>query len=80
MPVVFRDGGYRFHFYSFEGSPREPVHVHVARPGGDMKLWLFPEVRVAYNRGLTAREQRIVQRIATERRQEIVDAWNQFFA
>lgn len=80
MPVVFREGVYRFHFYSFEGSPREPVHIHVARPSGDAKLWLFPEVRVAYNRGLTAREQRIVLRIANDRRQEIVDAWNSFFA
>jgi hypothetical protein len=29
MPVVFRDGGLRYHFFSNEGSPREPPHIHV---------------------------------------------------
>ena len=29
MPVVFRYKGFRFFFYSNEGNPREPVHVHV---------------------------------------------------
>lgn len=80
MPVVFRDSGFRFHFYSFEGSPREPVHIHVTRPGGTAKLWLFPEVRPAYNRRLTPRELRTVEEIAARRRQEILDGWNAHFA
>lgn len=80
MPVVFRDSGYRFHFYSSEGQPREPVHIHVARPGGDAKLWLYPEVCIAYNRRLSPRELREVEEIVMRRRQEIEDAWNSFFA
>ncbi|MGF6267191.1 hypothetical protein OKW49_008185 [Paraburkholderia youngii] len=28
MPVVFRYNGIRFFFYSNEGDPREPVHIH----------------------------------------------------
>jgi Domain of unknown function (DUF4160) len=31
MPAAFRYKGFRFHFYSNAGSPREPVHVHVLR-------------------------------------------------
>ena len=80
MPVVFREAGLRFHFYAHEGLPREPIHIHVARPGGDAKFWLFPDVRLARNQGLTARELRLSQKTATSRRQEIVDAWNTFFA
>jgi hypothetical protein len=80
MPTVFYEAGYRFHFYSKEGNPREPIHVHVARPGGDAKLWLFPDVRVATDNRLNARELRIVQEIARRRREEIQDAWNIFFA
>ncbi|MFT0172652.1 DUF4160 domain-containing protein [Paraburkholderia mimosarum] len=30
MPVVFRYNGIRFFFYSNEGDPREPVHIHAA--------------------------------------------------
>ncbi len=31
MPVVFRYKGYRFFFFSNEGDPLEPMHVHVRR-------------------------------------------------
>lgn len=79
MPVVFREAGFRFHFYSSEGNPLEPAHIHVARPGGDAKLWLYPDVRIAYNRRLSPRELRVVQAIVTRRRQEIKDAWDAFF-
>lgn len=40
MPVIFRYKGYRFFFYSNEGSPREPVHVHVRGSDGEAKFWL----------------------------------------
>jgi hypothetical protein len=80
VPFVFRESGFRFHFYSFEGSPREPVHVHVVRPGGEAKLWLYPEVRLAYDRRLNPRELREIEEIAARRREEILDAWNAHFA
>ena len=28
MLVVFRFNGIRFHFFSNEGDPREPLHIH----------------------------------------------------
>ena len=80
MPVVFRYNGFRFHFYSFEGLPREPVHIHVAKSGADAKLWLYPEVCVAYNRGLTPRELRIAINFVSDHVAEIEEAWNEFFA
>jgi len=35
MPVVFRDRGYIFFFYSNEGTQREPVHIHVEKDGSE---------------------------------------------
>ncbi len=32
MPTVLRVGGYRFHFYSNEGT--EPSHVHIRHSEG----------------------------------------------
>lgn len=29
MPVVLRKDGFKFLFYGNEGTPREPVHIHV---------------------------------------------------
>lgn len=55
MPVVFRVGGFRFFFYSNEGRPPEPPHVHVEAGEREAKFWLRPDVRVAYNDGFNAR-------------------------
>lgn len=80
MPVVFRQDGYRFLFYSDEGDPREPVHVHVRRGRDNAKFWLWPEVNLAYNRGFTRSEQRRMTLIVEQRRDEIERAWNDFFS
>ena len=44
MPTVLREDGYRLLFYSNEGDPREPVHIHVMKDGAEAKLWLGPPV------------------------------------
>ncbi len=79
MPVVFRWNGYRFHFFSDEGEPREPVHIHVARPDADAKFWLYPEVSVAYNHGFDARTMRRLREVVDARKSEIEEAWNEHF-
>jgi hypothetical protein len=38
MPVVFRESGLRYYFFSNEGSPREPMHIHVKGRGCDAKM------------------------------------------
>ena len=55
MPVVFRHHGIRFHFFSNEGSPLEPVHVHANRSDTEAKIRLLPDVRIADSAGFTAR-------------------------
>jgi hypothetical protein len=75
MPVVFRERGFRFFFYSFEGSPREPVHIHVQRGGAEAKFWVGDEVELAYNRGLTGRELAMVTLVVRARRRKIQEAW-----
>jgi len=79
MPVVFRHRGFRFLFYANEGSPREPVHVHVLKGDIDAKFWLWPEVSVGYNDGFNARTLRELMEIIENRRAEIERAWNEFF-
>ena len=80
MPVVFNWNGYRFHFFANEGNPREPVHIHVSRAGAKAKFWLFPDVELAYNRGYDARTIKRLQEVVEQRRSEIEEFWNDFFA
>lgn len=79
MPAVFRHNGYRFHFFSNEGDPREPPHIHVTRDNADAKFWLHPEVAIAYNRGFNSRVQAQLIAVIEERREEIERAWHEHF-
>ncbi len=56
------------------------MHVHVRRGRDNAKFWLWPEVKLAYNRGFTSAEQRRLTLIVEERRDDIERAWNDFFA
>ncbi len=80
MPVIFRHDGYRFHFFSNEGNPREPLHVHVTQGRLTAKFWLHPEVDVAYNKGFPRRVQAELSAIIEARRKEIERAWHDHFA
>jgi hypothetical protein len=79
MPVVFRDGGFRFFFYSNVGDPREPVHVHVMRDQDEAKFWLYPVPSVAYNRGYNDRVLASLLKRVEDRRHEIEEAWHDHF-
>lgn len=80
MPKVFEWNGCRFHFYSDEGDPREPVHIHIRRGRDNAKFWLYPEVNVAYNRGFTSREQSELVRVIEQRRADIESAGYDHFS
>lgn len=62
-----------------KAAPREPAHIHVERDGGEAKLWLFPEVRLADRVGFSRSAQADLVRIVEARRQEIERAWNEHF-
>jgi hypothetical protein len=80
MPALFWQDGFRFHFYSNEGNPLEPMHIHVAKRGvGDAKLWLYPQVTFASKQGFDARTQRWIVRVVETRRIEIESAWHEHF-
>ena len=64
---------------SNEGSPREPVHVHVENEGVEAKFWLRPEIVLAYNDGYDARTLRQLLAAVDAHRERIERAWNEFF-
>lgn len=79
MPTVFLERGFRFFFYSNEGSPREPAHIHVERDRHEAKFWLNPEVQLAYNNGYSASTLRVLVGMIEANRDLIQRAWNEFF-
>ncbi|MGA3345956.1 MAG: DUF4160 domain-containing protein [Terracidiphilus sp.] len=79
MPTVFRERGFRFFFYSNEGSPREPLHIHVEKDNVEAKSWSRPVVQVAYNDGYVARTLRELQSLVEAHRDRIGRVWNEYF-
>jgi hypothetical protein len=79
MPVVFREGGARFFFFSNEGSPREPAHIHILKDNSEAKFWLRPEVVLADSHGYSRHELKELARIVEARREEIERAWHEHF-
>ena len=75
-PTVFRQGPYRFFFFSRE---EQRVHVHVLSPDGEAKFWLEPTVALAHFEGLNQRQLKQLHRIVEERNDEIRKTWKEHF-
>jgi hypothetical protein len=80
MPVVFRHRSFRFFFYSNEGDPREPLHIHVRSPEGEAKFWVRPSVALAYSEGFDARTLRELAGVVAGKAEGIERTWNDPFA
>jgi hypothetical protein len=57
--------GFRVLFYSYEGSPREPLHVHVRKAECQAKVWIEPAIRLDASYGFNSAEERRIIQIVT---------------
>ena len=80
MPTIFRHDGFRFFFYSNEGDPREPLHVHVIKGEGEAKFWLSPAISVAASAGFDARTLRNLAVVIEANSSAIERAWHDYFS
>ena len=76
MPVVLRESGFRFYFYSMEGN--EPPHVHVDKGGHTAKFWLDP-LQLGKNAGFSRSELGEIYDLLRAHRQELLTKWNEYF-
>ncbi len=76
MPVLLREGPYRFFFYSADGV--EPPHVHVRRDRLTAKFWLDP-LALANSGGMRSSEIRRIERVVEANRDSFLREWNAYF-
>ena len=76
MPVILRINGFRFFFYSNEGNPLEPAHIHVMKAG----IWLTPSVALASNDGFNSRLLKELTGIVEDNQALFLEAWNDYFS
>ena len=79
MPKVFEIEGYRGFFYSNEGTPMEPINIHIKKGQGEAKFWITPNVALAESWNMKVSELTRAQEIVVDHRQEILDFWNRHF-
>ncbi len=77
MPTILRVRGYRFFFFSLEGS--EPPHIHVEQAERFAKFWLSP-VSFVKSRGFRSDELSEIQQIIEENQDLLVEKWNEYFS
>jgi hypothetical protein len=75
-PTVFKDGAYRFYFFSRE---EKRIHVHVTGPDGEAKFWLEPIVALAMSQGLSKRQLTKLQDSVEKNYGQIINAWKEHF-
>ena len=77
MPVLLRQGPYRFYIVSWYRN--EPPHVHVRRDTSFAKFWLDP-VELQESGNFRSAEIRIIQRVIEEREAQLLEAWHGYFS
>ena len=69
----------RYHFYSNEGQPPEPAHVHIKGGGCDAKVWIEPEILLADSYGFNPRQLSTILRTVADNRDLLLKAWHDHF-
>ncbi len=77
MPTVLKSGPYRLFFYA--GDRDEPPHVHVERDDRIAKFWLNP-IRLQSSGGFLRVELARIERLVSDHRVELREAWNEYFS
>ncbi|MBK6290394.1 MAG: DUF4160 domain-containing protein [Candidatus Kapabacteria bacterium] len=75
-PTVFKEGGFRFFFFSREESR---MHVHVSHADGEAKFWLDPEIALAKSVGLSSKLLLDAENLVVKHKKEIINAWHDHF-
>lgn len=76
MPTVLRWKGYRFYFFSNEGT--EPPHIHIDKAENTVKYWLNP-VRLARQVGFAQAELKELEEKVKSEQNMLIEAWNGYF-
>jgi hypothetical protein len=75
-PTVFKNGNYRYYFFSREENR---VHIHIISPDGEAKVWLEPEIDLAMSKGLSDMEINKILKTVREFKEDIYAKWNKHF-
>ena len=80
MPKILEWKGYKFFFFSNEGIPFEPIHIHIRKGKKIIKFWLIPEIKVANSSGMSTIEINKLKKIVNNNKDLIRRKWDEYFS
>jgi hypothetical protein len=75
-PTVFREGPFRFFFFSLEETR---MHIHVHSAAGEAKFWIEPAVGLAETHGFRQTDLARIEQLIRDHENDIRDAWRRHF-
>ena len=75
-PTVFKEGRYRFHFFSRE---EKRIHSHVVSSDGEAKFWLEPTISLVNYTGFSKKQLNLLQKMVEKHKHEIIKNWKEHF-
>lgn len=78
MPQLLRIGPYTIYFWSNEGTPLEPIHVHIARGHATStatKLWITKVILCNNNSKIPEKILRKLIRMVEANSEDIIAEW-----
>lgn len=84
MPRIFKVGSYIIYFWVNEGTPTEPIHVHVSQvqSSHSTKIWITSTHKCLLsnnNSKIPPVQLGIIMRTIEARVDDIIDAWKKYF-
>lgn len=84
MPKLMEILGYIIYFWSNEGQPSEPLHVHIAKiPNNNgTKIWIKSngDIKVEHNKSkIPAKDLKKLTKTISDYHKEIEQKWKEFF-
>ncbi len=85
MPQVFKIGSYWVYFWTNEGMPLEPVHVHVSSGepvANATKIWITSAgkcILANNNSQIPGHTLRNIMRMIEARSSEVISLWQKYF-
>lgn len=85
MPQIFKLGSYWVYFWTNEGKPLEPVHVHISQgcpSQNSTKVWITSAGKTLLannNSHIPIRVLKNMMRIIEARSDEVIEKWKDYF-
>jgi hypothetical protein len=77
MPKILEWNGYKFFFFSNEGIPREPCHIHIRKGEQTAKFRVNPYVSLASAYEMNSKELMLLEKKVQESIDFIRRKWNE---